>query len=395
MLPFNDNPLRAANVPQRVELRHGKDAYRATRAALEPFDLSAVKGLRVLIKPNAGRMASPGEGVTTNPAVVAAAIDAFSEAGGDAFVGESPITGVDTMAALAATGIAAVARERDCPLVDLDEKHFETLTHADGVAMQSFKACADVLAADLVVSVPVMKTHMHTGVTLSVKNMKGCLWRRSKVDLHMLDPVPDRPERPLALAINDMAHVLRPHFAVIDGTVGMEGLGPSAGSPKALHVVVAAVDAYAADSVACRLMGMDPDDIVHLRLGARDSLGVLEREKLDVSPAGWEEWCDPFDAAPKKIDLEFENVRILDCQSCSACQSTLLLFLKRYGDRLLDCVTGTANVAIGKGHDEVSPGTLCIGNCTARHRAKGVFVPGCPPVGSNIMKAIEQSGDEG
>lgn len=395
MIQFFRNPLSLAEGVPRVEVRHGAAAYEITRCALAAFDLSPARGLRVLLKPNAGRVASPGDGVTTNPQVVAAAIDAFVEAGALVTVGESPITGVDPLQALEATGIAAAARCRNCRLVDLDARPAVNVLHPGGVAMRFFSVCAEVLEADLVVSIPVVKTHMHTGVTLSVKNMKGCLWRRSKVGLHMLDPVPGRSVRPLDLAINDMAHVLRPHFAIVDGTVGMEGLGPSAGSPKRLDVVVVSADAYAADSVACRLMGIDVSTIAHLRLGGGDGLGEIRLGRISVAPSEWQDWASPFALAPEKIDIEFDNVRILDCQSCSACQSTLLLFLKKYGDRLPDYFAGPVEIAIGNGHGDVLAGTLCIGNCTARHRAKGVFVPGCPPVGSNIMRAVEQAAGDG
>jgi hypothetical protein len=80
----------------------------------------------------------------------------------------------------------------------------------------------------------------------------------------------------------------------------------------------------------------------------------------------------------------------MDENSCSACQSTLLLFLKRYKDRIFDYFPGrsTINIAIGKGHADPPEGTLCIGNCTANLRNIGTFVPGCPPIGSQILNAI-------
>ena len=82
-----------------------------------------------------------------------------------------------------------------------------------------------------------MKMHMHTGVTLAVKNMKGCLWRKSKVDLHMLPPLPGHNEKTLDIAIADMSAILRPHLSIIDGTIGMEGLGPSAGKAKQMDAM--------------------------------------------------------------------------------------------------------------------------------------------------------------
>ena len=62
----------------------------------------------------------------------------------------------------------------------------------------------------------------------------------------------------------------------------------------------------------------------------------------------------------------------------------------RYQARIFDYfpAQSTVQIAIGKGHAELPAGTLLIGNCTAQHRAAGLFVPGCPPVGSQILAAI-------
>jgi hypothetical protein len=257
------------------------------------------------------------------------------------------------------------------------------------VAIKSLKVCPELAEFDIVVSIPVMKTHMHTGVTLAVKNMKGCLWRRSKVVLHMLPRDPDAEEKPLDVAIADMSDVLRPHFSLIDGTVGMEGLGPSAGKAKPMGVVVAGDDAYAADAVACHLMEIDPESVPHLRLGAERGIGTLDLEEIDVEPGDWRALAKPFAAPPNDLKIEFPDVNILDVNSCSACQSTLTLFLKRYEKELREYLPGDATIAIGAGHDDLPPGTICVGNCVRKElREKGVFIPGCPPVGSEILSAV-------
>jgi hypothetical protein len=266
----------------------------------------------------------------------------------------------------------------------------------EGRALRRLRVCAEVLECDLVVSLPVMKMHMHTGVTLAVKNMKGCLWRRSKVELHMLPPVEGSGEKPIDIAIADLASVLRPQLAVIDGTVGLEGLGPSAGQPKPLDAVVVSTDAFAADAVACQLMGTRAAQIPHLRLGAQRGYGEIELDALAVAPDNWRDWISPFRPPPANLTIEFPRITVFDDGSCSACQSTLLLFLNRYRDRLFDYFPGrqTIQVAIGKGRAALPPGTLCIGNCTAAHRDQGLFVPGCPPVGSQILAALAD-GDRG
>ncbi|HUT13720.1 MAG TPA: DUF362 domain-containing protein [Thermoguttaceae bacterium] len=388
-MPVNFSRLQSSSRPS-VSVAHGGGAYDNTRRALRAVDLAPVRGKRVLLKPNAGRVAPPGSGITTHPEVVAAAIDALAEAGADVAVGESPILGVRALEAFEQTGIAAVAARRGCPLIDMDRRCFVTVPVPEGRAIRALRVCPEVLEFDFVVSVPVMKMHMHTGVTLAVKNMKGCLWRRSKVELHMLPPIEGSDEKPIDVAIADMASVLRADLAIIDGTVGMEGLGPSAGQPKPLDAVVVSPDPFAADAVACRLMGTRAESIAHLRLGAERGYGVIDPDRMTITPENWHEWVSPFAPPPEDLTIEFPNVNVLDRNSCSACQSTLLLFLTHYGERLFDCFPSQSvvDLAIGKGHADLPEGTLCIGNCTARHQDQGIFVPGCPPVGSQILTAI-------
>ncbi|MBN2592908.1 MAG: DUF362 domain-containing protein [Sedimentisphaerales bacterium] len=385
-----DNPFFNNQNEVRVAVAHGQGPYQNTLTALQSVFLGSVRDKRVLLKPNAGRMARPGEGVTTHPEVVTAAIDAFQQAGADVAVGDSPITGVKALEALEATGITAVAQKRNCPILDMDRRRFVEMDIPDCRVLNKLKLCADVLEFDVIVSIPVMKMHMHTDVTLSVKNMKGCLWRRSKVQLHMLPPIEGSDEKPLNVAIADMASVLRPHLAIIDGTVGMEGLGPAAGQPKALDCVVVSADAFAADAVACRLMGTRAEDVPHLRMGAERQLGVIDLDRVKITPEHWRDWASDFVRPPQNLSIEFPNVTVRDNNSCSACQSTLLLFLKEYADKIFDYLPeqNRLDIAIGKGHTELPEKTLCLGNCTARFKDSNPYVPGCPPVASEILKKL-------
>jgi len=386
------NPLLLRSTSPAVHVAQGGGPYANARQALQRVDLGPVRGKRVLLKPNMGRVAAAGSGIVTHPEVVAAAIDAFREAGAEVSVGESPIVGVDVEDAFAASGLTPLATERRCPLVNMDRRPFVEVPVREGRVMRSLRVCPEVLESDIVVSIPVMKMHMHTGVTLSVKNMKGCLWRRSKVELHMLPPVGPDSDKPLDIAIADMASLLRPHLAIIDGTVGMEGLGPSAGRPKPLDAVVVGGDPFAADAVACQLMGTAAERVPHLRLGAARGYGVIDLELLAITPDDWRDRASPFAPPPTNLTIEFPNITVLDRSSCSACQSTLMLFLARYKERIFDYFPEGAkiHVAIGKGHETVPEGTLLIGNCTAHHREHGIFVPGCPPVGSQILAALAE-----
>ena len=375
-----------------VYIQGGKGPYANTRDVLAQINLRHVCGKKVLLKPNVGRAAASDTGIVTNYEVVAAAVDAFRKAGAFVAIGESPIVGVDVNEAFEVSGIAGIAKKRNCSLIDMNRRRFVDVPVPDGAAIKNLKVCPEVFEFDYVVSMPVMKMHMHTGVTLSVKNMKGCLWRKSKVKLHMLAPVEGDNEKPINIAIADMSGVLSPHMAIIDGTVGMEGLGPSAGSAKPLDVVVGGMDSFAADAIACRLMGTNARTVAHLRIGAERGYGIISDEDITVTPENWLTWASDFELPPENLGFEFPNVNVLDKQSCSACQSTLLLLLKRHMNKILEYFPQgkPLNIAIGKGNADVPEGTICIGNCTAACKNRGIFVLGCPPVGSEILKAVAE-----
>ncbi len=140
-----DNKLLKNTPPSLVQVAHGSGPYANTREALKGIDLTQVQGKRVLLKPNVGRAAQPGQGITTHPEVVAAAIDVFRDAGADVAIGESPITGVDVMEAFAEAGITAVAEARDCPLIDMDRRPFIDVEIPQAKVLQEFShpLCAE------------------------------------------------------------------------------------------------------------------------------------------------------------------------------------------------------------------------------------------------------------
>ncbi len=388
-----------------VSVSKNDDGYAATRESIGDldFDLSALRGQRVLIKPNAGRFVSPRSGINTSHEVVAGVIDAFLDAGVTGLaVGESPILGVKALEAFETCGIADVARKRNIPLIDLDARRPVVKEIPEGKIIDRLKVCGDVMDFEFIVSVPVMKTHMHTQVSLGLKNMKGCLYKREKVTLHQLSPsrnvVP--PAKPLDVAIADLAKVLLPDLTVIDGTIGLEGLGPSAGQPREFGVVVSSRNCCAADWVAAELMGLDPENVHHLRL-AIDELNmyksnyIFQPGAMRVVPEDYKKWAIKFTPPPDKISFEFTHVVVEDENSCSACLSTVLMFLQRYHDRFADYFSEEEplRIALGKGIGEQPENTVLVGNCTA-HKKKGcIFVKGCPPVASEIFAQMKKQWD--
>ncbi|MFO7838433.1 MAG: DUF362 domain-containing protein, partial [Desulfosalsimonadaceae bacterium] len=242
---------RGENRP-KVIIRHGKEALELSRQALAAAVTRDIRGKRVLIKPNIGFKAGPKSGIVTNPEVVAGAVRWAEEAGaGEILVGDSCIYGVDSEEAFASSGILEAAEDEGASVVHLDRG--EPVKHKvpDPVILESIKISSIADEADIIVSVPVVKSHMHTGATLSLKNMKGILYRRQKMKMHHLGhPDENGPWgrwHTLDLAVSDLATTVPPHAALLDATVVLEGMGPMIGEPRRLDTLIASQDPLAAD----------------------------------------------------------------------------------------------------------------------------------------------------
>lgn len=337
----------------------------------------------------------PGSGVTTHPLVLSATIDHLRKCGAEKIaVGEGFIFGVDSREAFRRTGLKEISEEKKVMLLDLDS--FKPVEKAipDGKLLKKVKVSSALKDFDWIISIPVMKTHMHTRVTLSIKNMKGLLWRKEKARLHQLRSHGSRDEgyKALDLAISEMATILMPDLAIIDGTAGMEGMGPAYGKPKEMGIILVSDQALSADAVASRLMGFHPEKIPHLKLCSERGLGTIHLQEILIKPKDYLKWENPFEPSPSTLSIPFPDVTIYDEGSCSGCLSTLLIFLLEYHSRLDGYRLRDKKIHIGIGRliKSCPEGTILIGNCTLKRKGRGILVKGCPPVSSQIMETLSQ-----
>ncbi|MCX8116955.1 MAG: DUF362 domain-containing protein [Desulfobacterota bacterium] len=376
-----------------VIVSKGREPYDTARRALRLLPLPDLKDKQILLKPNAARVALAGSGVTTHPLVVAATIDHLREKGArNISIGEGCLVGVNAQAAFEKTGLREISALKKVPLIDLDRFDPMEKTIHEGKLLKKVKVSSALSKFNWIVSLPVMKTHMHTRVTLGIKNMKGLLWRREKAKLHQLpsDANGNQGHKTLDLAISEVAEVLRPDLSIIDGTVGMEGMGPSYGRPKTSGIIVASLHALSADAVASRLMGFDPESIPHLKLCSEKGLGEIHLQNLSVQPQNYLRWEDPFEPPPTKFSIPYPDVIVYDEGACSACLSTLIVFLQKYHPELnpYRLEDRKVHIGIGKKLDRCPKGALFIGNCTSRRKKEGLFIQGCPPVASHIARRL-------
>lgn len=234
-------------------------------------------GKRVVLKPNLVEH-DPNGVVNTHPALVAAAIEAFRRAGArQVIVAEGPGHYRDTEHLLAATGLDAILRQHRTRYVDLNNDDVRAVRlRSHYTALGHLYLPETLLGADVVVSMPKLKTHHWAGVTLALKNMFGCIpgaiygWPKNVLHwagIH--DSIVD---------INSTLPVSR--FAIVDAIVGMEGNGPIQGDARRCGALVFGDDLVAVDATAARLMTVDPRRIRYLAEAGR-FLGNLAEERID------------------------------------------------------------------------------------------------------------------
>jgi uncharacterized protein (DUF362 family) len=220
-----------------------------------------LKGKRVLLKPNLVETALGAPHINTHPLVLRGAIEAFLRLGAaSVMVAEGPGHRRDTLAVYEESGLAAVLTEDRIPFHDLNYISGYDLPNAGRQSsMRTLTFPALFKEVDWIVSVAKMKTHHWAGATLSMKNlfgvMPGIYYGWPKNVLHAAG---------IQNSILDINATLNPHFAIVDGIVGMEGDGPIMGDPKRVGVLVMGRNLPAVDATCCRIMGIDPHKVSYL-----------------------------------------------------------------------------------------------------------------------------------
>lgn len=243
----------------RVALVRGDSRYSNIRRALEAIgqDIDLTGKRRVVIKPNFVSVHKPLS--ATHVDAVRAVLDELHARGvGDITLAEGPASG-DLQRGLKNYGYLPLIEEYDLRVVDLN--------HDEGVEVEVWdrrlkplrvRVARTVVESDYRISVGPPKTHDTVIVTLSLKNYAvGSLISGNKGRIH-------QGYAAINLNLCKLAPLVAPHLAVIDGYQAMEGNGPTNGRAVDWRLALASTDFGAADTVACRLMGFDPDQVGYL-----------------------------------------------------------------------------------------------------------------------------------
>jgi len=241
--------------------------------ALDLIDYkTALEGYsKVLIKVNFITDKTWETGATTDPIVVEAIIEKLKVLPVQISVVESDATMTNADKAFEKTGMRDMCQRMGVEYINLRYVEDKVKIEIPNEEALGAITVPRIVKDSAIISAAKLKTHMSTTVTLGMKNMFGLLPDKFKAKFHA---------RGIGKVIVDINTVIRPVLTVIDGFVAMEGRGPTDGTPVQMNLIIASKDVVAADSTGCRVMGIDPHEVAHIRRAHDKGLGKIDEIEI-------------------------------------------------------------------------------------------------------------------
>jgi uncharacterized protein (DUF362 family)/Pyruvate/2-oxoacid:ferredoxin oxidoreductase delta subunit len=233
-------------------------------------------GSSVLLKPNLLSVESPGSPVVTHHAVFEAVVRIVRDYSEKLSFGDSPGFG-DSRRAAEKAGLLEVAGRYGVKFEDFKESlHIKC---EDALLCKSWEIARAPYEADVLISLPKLKTHGMAFMTGAIKNQFGCVPGLQKPAWHTRMSDPHHFSRMLL----DLNTVVGTSFAVLDGITAMDGNGPKNGSPFQLQALIMGQSLSAVDSVAARLIGYsNPLDVPALKEVHENRWGAVLPQEIEV-----------------------------------------------------------------------------------------------------------------
>lgn len=254
----------------------GEDAYVMTVRAIEAMGGMAKfvkKNSTVLIKPNIGWDRSPEQAANTNPQVVGALVDMCFKAGAKR-VNIFDRTCNESKRCYENSGIEKIAKEKGANVYSPDDWNVIKAKFNYKSPMEGWPVYRDALECDTFINAPVLKHHMLTGLTLSMKNLMGiCSGDRGLMHFD------------IGTKLAHLTDFIKPDLTVIDAYRVLRRNGPTGGNLTDvidMKTLMVGTDPVLCDSYAAKLMDRDPLSISYIEQAVKLNLGNADIAKADI-----------------------------------------------------------------------------------------------------------------
>jgi uncharacterized protein (DUF362 family) len=250
-----------------------EEAVRLTRKAIEGLGgmgRFVSRGQVVYVKPNVAWDRRPAQAATTNPDLVAALVKLCYEAGAKQVI-VTDNTCNSAQRTYSRSGIQAAAEKAGARVEFVDQRKLKRMA-IKGVVLKEWEMYTDMVEADVLINVPIVKQHNLCGATLGMKNLMGVIGGQR-----------NRYHQDIGNTVADLAAFLKPKLVVLDGIRVLAANGPVGGSladVKRKDVVAAGTDQVAIDAFGASLLGLRPEQVVYVAEAAKRGLGTLNYSSL-------------------------------------------------------------------------------------------------------------------
>lgn len=286
-----EKKFRVSLVPcDNYEKNTVRSAMRELLAPLGGLDFVS-PGMTVAIKANLVTGAAENKAVTTHPELVAALCEMLVERGAEVIVGDSP-GGLFTRGALqsAYRGAGYERIKETGAKLNLDTS-VRKAVFPEAVSAKAFDYTGWLYQADVIIDFAKLKTHAMLRMTCSAKNLFGVVPGTTKPEYHMRFPEPAA----FANMLVDLNEYFRPkiRLAIVDAVDGMEGNGPTSGTPRHIGVLAASEVTYAVDLICASLIGMQRSDILYLEEAWKRGVAPGSRKEIELCGSRPEKYAIP------------------------------------------------------------------------------------------------------
>ncbi len=389
------------NAPRCRRGSRGVHMYASGSSSKEIAEIAAVLDMlfervgyyptgRVFVKPNLSGRAPILESENTTVYFMDGLLEVLHGRGCDVVIGHSSLLGtVDCVypfeRVITDAGFAKYSRLPHIALLDLDFAPRRSMH----VAGRAYEVPEIVFDADSYINLAKLKTHMETGVSLSMKNQMGLMSHSERIRIHR-----EALDRPIA----ELSFAAVPTVSIVEGIVGMEGAGPHHGRDKYLGKVFVGTDMLELDVAITAMMGLLPDEIGHLSIAGEISGSALPSAG-EITASGEE----GFDFSPATAVMRIgPRLFVYPTTSCSRCITALI----EAGRSMRNSVSGTARLALAsyvgrrksivigspRPADTPSGRVLCIGQCASRgFTGDALRMNVCPPSVGQVERYLRDN----
>ncbi|MGB9788898.1 MULTISPECIES: DUF362 domain-containing protein [Dictyoglomus] len=241
---------------------------------------------------------------------------------------------------------------------------------------------------DVFINVPGLRFHALTIISNGMKNIMGIMPKETTLLIHVSG---------LEDAIVDLNRFRKSDLVITTAINTLVGNFPVGGYGIESNTLIVGDNVVAVDSIAARVLKVDPYKIRHLTLAKKFSLGPIDLSEIELLGVPIEslEWREKIVEPTLEYEEFRDKINIIDpSKSCPSCKRAMASGIAGIFEEDPNADLKDITVVIGPVEDlnkyKLTKKLILFGNCTFPYKDQGLYVQGCPPRANMAKQAIKK-----